>query len=55
MSKHRIAIAGCDDTTYLDLELSPSELAFVRRLEEASDEASKVSCQPIIYIVERDT
>lgn len=51
-SKIRVNICGCDDSTIFDLEVNESELLFMKKLSDISEETSKYGCQPIIEIEE---
>ncbi len=48
--KKRITIRGCDDSTYIDMELNELELELVRKICKASKENSGYSCQPTMSI-----
>lgn len=48
----RIVLAGCDDATAIDLELSEGELKFVEMLCERSKHESESGCQPTMRVEE---
>lgn len=53
----RIAIHGCDDTTYIDeddwgMEFSPQELEIIGKLASLSKKKSFYGCMPTIEIEE---
>ena len=55
----RIAICGCDDTTYIDeddwgMSFSQDELEIIGKLADLSEHNSTYQCQPIIRIEEYD-
>lgn len=50
MSKYTIIVSGCDDNTYVDMELSPEELAVIERLAAATKEASTFACEPVVEV-----
>lgn len=50
----RVALHGCDDSTYIDIEVTQDERAFLDRLAALSEEASSYNCQPTLEIKEVD-
>ena len=50
MTAYTIKIKGCDDSTAFGMDLSDDEAALVRRVSEASQEASDFSCMPTLLI-----
>lgn len=44
--RYEIALKGCDDVTRFAIDATPSEAAFMARLEELANEASEYSCMP---------
>lgn len=55
----RIAIHGCDDTTYIDEEdwgekFTDSEIKTLKKLEKLSHEFSYCKCQPVLEIEEEE-
>lgn len=57
--KMRIAIYGCDDTTYIDEEdwgekFTDSEIKTLKKLEKLSHEFSYCQCQPVLEIEEEE-
>ena len=47
---YRITLSGCDDTTYIDIDLTEQELAFANRLAEASVRESDYGCMPTMRV-----
>lgn len=52
MSKCRITLIGCDDSTHIDLDLTAAELAFTHRLAALSEEAAHDVCNPTLTVEE---
>lgn len=53
MSKrYTIILAGCDDITYFDMELTQEEYALLQKVSEMSKEASSHICMPVMRIEE---
>lgn len=50
MSKYLIALHGCDDTTYCELELNDKELEFLIKISKEINKHSSYGCQPTISI-----
>ena len=46
MTAHLIAVSGCDDTTYAQVELTDAEAETVARVFAAVNARSFVGCQP---------
>lgn len=44
--KYLISLVGCDDTTYLEKELSVAEYQFLYNLSKEINENSSYGCQP---------
>lgn len=55
MTIHGIRVSGCDDATHVNLDLTETELAVVRRLAAALEEASSYSCQPTMRVFDGPT
>ena len=49
---YKISIHGCDDSTYINLELNADELKFVGKLCKLSEENSDYGCQPVMEVIE---
>lgn len=47
----RIVLSGCDDSTYIDMEVTPVELDFLERLCKESEENGG-GCAPVAWIDE---
>lgn len=45
-----LQLNGCDDSTYLKVELSKNEVATLKRVFSKLNEASKQTCQPTARI-----
>ncbi|MDG3012405.1 hypothetical protein G4X40_19885 [Rhodococcus sp. D2-41] len=50
MSLYTVAAKGCDDNTRVEIELTDTEAAAVRKVAEAVTAASTYSCEPRLYI-----
>lgn len=55
----RIAIYGCDDTTYIDEKdwggkFTDSEIKTLKKLDKLSHECSGYQCQPVLELKEED-
>ena len=48
--KYLISLVGCDDTTYLEKELSITEYQFLYNLSKEVNKNSAYSCQPTMEI-----
>lgn len=48
--KYLVVIAGCDDTTYLEIEMTTDEHRFFEHLSNQSVLMSMSGCQPTIRI-----
>lgn len=46
----RICVEGCDDSTYVEMDLSSEELAFVTRLAREVTKASTYQCMPTMSV-----
>lgn len=47
---HRIVLSGCDDTTYVDLDLTAGELACAQRIARESERQSNYGCMPTMRV-----
>lgn len=52
MKKYKISLLGCDDSTHVFVELSPSELGLIIKLKTLFKEASGYDCQPTMEVEE---
>lgn len=50
--KYRIALHGCDDSTYIEWDLKPEEYELLKCLEASFKKESAYQCQPIMEIEE---
>lgn len=50
MGAYRVALHGCDDTTYIDIDLTDDEAAAIGRVAAASDAESEYGCMPTLTI-----
>jgi hypothetical protein len=50
MLKCNIGIHGCDDSTYVNMEVSKSEAEFLKRLSNLSQKESTYGCMPTIHV-----
>lgn len=48
--KVRISLNGCDDTTYVEADVTPGQLALLHNLAEWSEAASSYGCQPTLGV-----
>ena len=53
MTAYRVILHGCDDATYIDIDLTDDEAATIRRLSAASEESSSYGCEPVMTIEQR--
>ena len=49
---YRVAVDGCDDSTYVDVLLTEREAALVRQIAEAVTEASSYGCMPTMTLID---
>lgn len=49
-----IRLAGCDETTSFDMDVTPEELDVLKRTAALSREASQGGCYPVMYAGEDD-
>lgn len=47
-----VRLSGCDDETLIPLDVTPEEVAFLRRLEAASVAAPEYGCQPRLHLLD---
>jgi hypothetical protein len=45
-----IALEGCDDTTYITLDVDEKEIEFLKKISKLSKEAHTYGCMPILSI-----
>lgn len=50
--KIKVVLSGCDDSTYIEMEVTAVEFALINRIADLSDEASEYGCQPTMYAYE---
>lgn len=50
MKKHIIAVAGCDDSTAVPMEVTDVELAAIKKLVDMVNAARTYSCKPFIEV-----
>lgn len=50
MMKYLIALYGCDDEIYYELELSNTELEFLIKISKEINKRRTRSCQPTMHI-----
>lgn len=51
----RISLDGCDDSTYIDIDVTVEEYDFLRKLRRLSKENSSYDCQLILDVERKDT
>ena len=49
-TKVRVALVGCDDSTYIDLWVTDDERSFLERLEVTSKKESTYRCMPTLEV-----
>ena len=54
MKSYRIALQGCDDVTYIPMELDERDCELLTKLSIQSREISSYGCMPIMTIEEID-
>lgn len=52
MKKYQVCLHGCDDSTYIEMELTTEQLEFMKKLEVLAEKNSDYVCQPTIEIKE---
>ena len=50
MKKHIIAVAGCDDSTAVPMEVTEGELAAIKKLVDMVNAACTYRCKPFIEV-----
>jgi hypothetical protein len=50
----RISLYGCDDTTYIDTEVTVEEYNFLQKLSLLSEENSDCGCQPTLNVAKKE-
>lgn len=50
MTRTRLKLSGCDDSTKVDVELTGDQRALLERLAELIEAKSEYSCQPRLYV-----
>ena len=50
----RISLYGCDDTTYIDTEVTVEEYNFLQKLSLLSKENSDYGCQPTLNVAKKE-
>lgn len=48
--KTGINLVGCDDSTYVEMDLADEEVALLRRISEAINKTSTYNCMPKMYV-----
>lgn len=52
--KIRVHLNGCDDSTTVDFDVSPSEADVLHKLACAFTDASEYGCQPTMFVEVKD-
>ena len=52
MKKYKITLQGCDDCTYIPMELNEEEVQVIIKLSKRSKELSSYGCMPTLIIEE---
>lgn len=50
MPKCNIGLHGCDDSTYIDMEITDEEYEFLKRVSNLSKKESTYGCMPTMEI-----
>ena len=50
----RISLYGCDDTTYIDTDVTAEEYDFLQKLKRLSEETSGYACQPTLDVAKKE-
>jgi hypothetical protein len=50
MQKCTIALHGCDDSTYFDMEITNGEFEFLKRVSNLSRNKSTYGCMPTLNV-----
>jgi hypothetical protein len=48
----QIALHGCDDSTYINLDVAQNEFNFLLKLKELSEQESSYQCMPTLDVEE---
>jgi hypothetical protein len=51
VAKYKLVLHGCDDSTAILVELSPSEAVLLTELEEKFHQASSYGCEPTMSVI----
>jgi len=49
-STYTLTLSGCDDATYIDVNLTDAEHALLVTIAEMTEAASSYGCQPVLNI-----
>ena len=52
MSKYKISIDGCDDSTIFDIELTPMQAKLIEKISKLSYDTSTYGCQPTLELTQ---
>ena len=52
--KINIRLVGCDDTTEFDMDMTPKEYKFLKKIAEKSIEVSEYACMPIMKLTVKE-
>lgn len=47
---YKIGLIGCDDSTYIDIELSDAEFELMKRISALSEQESSYQCMPTMSV-----
>jgi hypothetical protein len=53
--KYRIKVSGCDDSTYINRDLTEQEYAFLVSIAADITEASTYGCMPTMTLIDYET
>lgn len=51
--KVKFALHGCDDSTYMTMDVTEMEYEFLRKIQTLSKETSSYGCMPILEVVRK--
>jgi len=50
--KYKISLDGCDDSTYIKIELTDTQYKLIKKIADESEKASSYGCEPTMTIEE---
>ena len=52
--KINIRLVGCDDTTEFNMDMTPKEYEFLKKIAKKSIEVSEYACMPIMELIVKE-